>query len=174
LLRQLVQQKFERVVYLGAAEFKGLAREAALKMLELTDGRVAAFAETPLGFRHGPKTVLNRDTLVILFTGGDAYARRYDLDLLQELRGEAIAGKVVALCVGDDLPADTDTVAIGTSTGTAQLSNLELCLPYAMFAQSLALLRSLSLGVRPDNPNPAGTVSRVVKGVTIHPWQRSA
>jgi tagatose-6-phosphate ketose/aldose isomerase len=174
LLRQLIQQKFERVVFLGAGEFKGLAREAALKMLELTDGRVAALAETPLGFRHGPKTILNRDTLVVLFTGSDPYARRYDLDLLQELRSEAIAGKVIALCVNDDLPTHADNIAIGANMGSTQVSNLELCLPYAMFAQSLALLRSMSLGVRPDNPNPGGTVSRVVKGVTIYPWQRTA
>jgi tagatose-6-phosphate ketose/aldose isomerase len=58
--------------------------------------------------------------------------------------------------------------------GGAILSDLELCLPYVMFAQSLALLRSISLGVRPDNPNAAGTVSRVVKGVSIHPWRRGA
>jgi tagatose-6-phosphate ketose/aldose isomerase len=176
LLRQLVQQKFERVVYLGAGEFKGLAREAALKMLELTDGTVAAFAETPLGFRHGPKTVLNRNTLVVLFTGTDPHARRYDADLLTELRGERIAGKVIALCASDEIPAHPDNVVIGTGDEASHLSNLELCLPYALFAQSLALLRSLSLGVRPDSPNAAGTVSRVVKGVTIYPyqWQRTA
>ena len=60
------------------------------------------------------------------------------------------------------------------SADAADLSDLELCLPYAMFAQSIALLRSLSLGCRPDNPNAAGTVSRVVKGVSIHPWRGSA
>jgi tagatose-6-phosphate ketose/aldose isomerase len=50
------------------------------------------------------------------------------------------------------------------------LSDLELCLPYAAFAQTLALLRSISLGLSPDIPNAAGTVNRVVQGVSIHPF----
>ena len=66
-----------------------------------------------------------------------------------------------------------DDIVLGTRD-SADLSDLELCLPYAMFAQSMALLRSLSLGLRPDDPNAAGTVSRVVKGVSIHPWRGSA
>jgi tagatose-6-phosphate ketose/aldose isomerase len=174
LLQELVNQKFARVVYLGAGEFKGLAREAALKMLELTDGRVAAIAETPLGFRHGPKTFLNRDTLVVLFAGNDTYSRQYDLDLLSELRGEGIAGRVIALYTGSEVPIHPDTINLSAGADSSTLSNLELCLPYALFAQSLALLRSLSLAVQPDNPNAAGTVSRVVKGVSIYPWHRPA
>jgi tagatose-6-phosphate ketose/aldose isomerase len=66
-----------------------------------------------------------------------------------------------------------DDIGLGAREA-ADLSDLELCLPYAVFAQSIALLRSLSLGCRPDNPNAAGTVSRVVKGVSIHPWRGSA
>ena len=37
------------------------------------------------------------------------------------------------------------------------------------FAQYLALFTALEWGKTPDNPFPAGEVSRVVKGVTIHP-----
>jgi tagatose-6-phosphate ketose/aldose isomerase len=160
-------------VYLGGKEFKGLAREAALKMLELTDGKVVAIAESPLGFRHGPKTILNAKTLVLVFTSNDDYARQYDWDLIGELRREGVAGRVVTL---SDRAGDTrhaDDIVLGTRD-SADLSDLELCLPYAMFAQSMALLRSLSLGLRPDDPNAAGTVSRVVKGVSIHPWRGSA
>ncbi len=66
-----------------------------------------------------------------------------------------------------------DDIVLGTGDKT-DLSDLELCMPYALFAQTIALLRSLSLGLRPDNPNAAGTVSRVVKGVSIHPWHGGA
>jgi tagatose-6-phosphate ketose/aldose isomerase len=34
-------------------------------------------------------------------------------------------------------------------------------------------LQSLELGLSPDRPDPAGTVNRVVQGVTIHPWNGS-
>jgi tagatose-6-phosphate ketose/aldose isomerase len=167
-LQSLVAAGFERIVYLGANELKGLAREAALKMLELTDGRVVAMAETPLGFRHGPKTIVSRKTLVVALLANDAQARRYDFDLLAELRSDKIAGKVLALMAGQGgSTAHADDVLV---PGLTSASDLGLCLPFALFAQSLALLHSLSLGIRPDNPNAAGAVSRVVRGVTIYPW----
>lgn len=167
-LQSLVAEGFERIVYVGANELKGLAREAALKMLELTDGRVVAVAETPLGFRHGPKTIVSRKTLVVALLANDAQARRYDLDLLAELRSDKIAGKVLALTAEQGGSAGhPDDVLLPGLTGA---SDLGLCLAFVLFAQSLALLHSLSLGIRPDNPNAAGAVSRVVRGVTIYPW----
>jgi tagatose-6-phosphate ketose/aldose isomerase len=167
-LLSLVAASFERVVYLGSKELKGLAREAALKMLELTDGRVISLADSPLGFRHGPKTILNGSALVIAFLSNDPHARRYELDLLTELRRNAVAGRVIALAGRADGAAHADTLVLGEEAAAA--SDLELCLPYAVFAQALALLRSLSLGLTPDNPNAAGTVNRVVQGVSIYPY----
>ena len=172
VITSLVHAQFERVVYLGSKELKGLAREAALKMLELTDGRVVSLADAPLGFRHGPKTILNSNTLVVVFLSNDAHTRRYDLDLLAELRRDRVAGRVIALSSQAD-DSHPDTVALsdspGTDQGPAALSDLELCLPYVVFAQTLATLRSLSLGVSPDKPNSTGTVNRVVQGVRIYP-----
>jgi tagatose-6-phosphate ketose/aldose isomerase len=176
-LKELVSLDFERVVYLGSRELKGLAREAALKMLELTDGKVVALADSPLGFRHGPKTILNAKTLVVVFVSNDEYTRQYDWDLVAELRRDSVASRVVTLSVQTRDTRHADDVVLGTKANAADLSDLsdlELCLPFAMFAQSIALLRSLSLGIRPDSPNAAGTVSRVVKGVSIHAWRGSA
>ena len=159
--------RFDRVVYLGASELKGLAREAALKLLELSDGRVASFFDTPLGFRHGPKTLVNESTLVVLFVSSDAHARRYDLDLLRELRADGRAGKVVAIgAPGVDLPPGANTLALA---GTQGLSDLELVPLYVLFAQWFAVQQSLALGLTPDSPSVSGTVNRVVRGVTIHP-----
>jgi tagatose-6-phosphate ketose/aldose isomerase len=168
-LRALAASAFERVVYLGSRELKGLAREAALKMLELTDGRVVALGEAPLGFRHGPKTIVCGRTLVVVFVSGDPYTRRYDLDLVSELRREGIAARVVTLSGGLD-SAHADDLSLAAEERAAPVTDLELCFPFAMFAQALAMLRSLSLGIRPDKPNAAGTVNRVVQGVSIHPY----
>lgn len=153
----LARSGFERVVYLGGEEFKGLAREAALKMLELSDGRVVALSETPLGFRHGPKTIVNSKTLVVLFLSNNPYSRQYEMDLLRELRTDDVAARVVA----EELVPPRTTNA----------SNLDLCFPYAVFAQMLATLQSLALGLRPDTPNARGVVNRVVQGVTLYPWK---
>jgi tagatose-6-phosphate ketose/aldose isomerase len=168
-LQSLVAERFERIVYLGANELKGLAREASLKMLELTDGKVVCIAETPLGFRHGPKTIVNGRTLVVVLLSNDSYTRQYDRDLLAELRADGIAGRVVALMARHTgSTGHPDDVLV---PGLASTSDLGLCLPYALFAQTLAFMHSLAHGIRPDTPNAAGAVSRVVRGVSIYPLQ---
>jgi tagatose-6-phosphate ketose/aldose isomerase len=164
----LARSGFERVIFLGSNECKGLAREAALKMLELSDGRIVTLAETPLGFRHGPKTIVNSRTLVVLFVCNDPHTRRYDLDMLKELRADAVAARVVALgAASAERSAAPDQIDV---RGAASAPDLALCLVYALFAQVLAFQQSLACGLRPDLPNRNGVVSRVVQGFTIYPW----
>ena len=160
----LAARHFERAVFLGSNGLQALAAEAALKMLELTDGRIVALAQSALGFRHGPKTVVNDRTLVIVFVSNDPYTRAYDLDLLEELRREARAGAIVAVGAGAMGDARLELA------GMSDASDLELALVDVVFAQCLGLRQSLQFGLTPDNPNVAGVVSRVVKGVRIHPW----
>jgi tagatose-6-phosphate ketose/aldose isomerase len=169
LITGLVRAQFERAIYLGSGPLKGLAREAALKMLELTDGRVVSVGDAPLGFRHGPKAILNGSALVVLFVSNDPYTRRYELDLLSELRRDGVAGRVIAIANAPGVPEDRDTLVLADGASDP-LSDLELCLPYATVVQLLAMLRSLSLWLTPDSPNAAGTVNRVVQGVSIYPY----
>jgi len=167
LIATLARERFERIVYLGSNVLKGLAREAALKTLELSDGRVVAISDTPLGFRHGPKTIINGRSLVVVLLCNDPYTRRYEIDLLGELRADGVAARVLALTAQPiHGRPHADDVAL---SGAGAASDLALCLPYAVFAQSLAFLQSLDLGLSPDVPNARGTVSRVVRGVTIYP-----
>jgi tagatose-6-phosphate ketose/aldose isomerase len=168
LLQALVEQRFSRVVYLGSNELRGLAREAALKLLELTDGQTVAMFDSPLGFRHGPKTIVDGGTLVVVMLSNDAHARRYDLDLLRELRNDGRAGRVLALSGIPEPGLAADCVALD---GMADAGDLALALPYIVFCQCYALLQSLALGLRPDTPSVSGTVNRVVRGVTIYPYQ---
>ncbi|HEU4516451.1 MAG TPA: SIS domain-containing protein [Steroidobacteraceae bacterium] len=170
LAASLVGRGFERVVYLGSNELRGLASEAALKLLELTDGRVVAVSDSSLGFRHGPKTIINIRTLVVLMLSNAPYARAYDLDLLRELAREKRAGAVLALSGREDGIADVESLIM---PGMREAPDLELAPLFVLFAQGFALLQSLALGLTPDRPDPAGTVNRVVQGVTIHPWNGS-
>jgi tagatose-6-phosphate ketose/aldose isomerase len=166
-LRTLAAEHYPRVVYLGSNGFKALAREAALKLLELTDGNVVAAFDSPLGFRHGPKTIVTRDTLLFVFVSNDPYTRRYDLDLLRELRSDGLAGRIIAITAQ---PADAATQA--DSVRVAHLATAgdgELYYPYIVCGQLYALHRALALGNTPDQPSQTGTVTRVVHGVTIHP-----
>ena len=63
-IAEVARRDFDRLVVLGAGCLEGTAREAALKCLELTAGRVVAIHDTPLGFRHGPKIVIGESTVV--------------------------------------------------------------------------------------------------------------
>jgi tagatose-6-phosphate ketose/aldose isomerase len=162
----------DRVVYLGSNGLKGLASEAALKLLELSDGKIMATADSPLGFRHGPKTMINDSTLIVFFLSNNTYTRRYDLDLLHELRREKRAARIVALSsAAEDLPAHSDNIIFALPQ---TVHDLEQMPPFIVFAQLFALLSSLRLGITPDNPSVSGTVTRVVSGVTIHPLQGEA
>ncbi|MEP6547299.1 MAG: SIS domain-containing protein [Gammaproteobacteria bacterium] len=168
LAASLAGAGFERVVYLGSNECKGLAREAALKMLELSDGRVVTLCETPLGFRHGPKTIVNGKTLVVMFLSNDRYTRRYEMDVLNELRADGVAARVVALSAeGTEPSSQGDEIIVA---GAMSAPNIGMCLPFVAFAQVLAFLQSLALGLTPDSPNAKGVVNRVVPGFTIYPW----
>ncbi|MEU2658368.1 SIS domain-containing protein [Streptomyces sp. NPDC007325] len=162
----LLAREPERLVYLGSGSLKGLAGESALKLLELTGGAVTASADSPLGFRHGPKAVLTDRTAVVVYVSEDAYTRNYDLDIVTELRGALPPGSVVAIAARPDgLPQDgTWTVPVPAGTDDAAFA-----LPAVLCAQLIALRASLSRGIRPDNPFPSGEVNRVVQGVTVHP-----
>ena len=163
----LAQSAYTRVIYLGSGPFEALARECALKLLELTAGRVLALANTPLGFRHGPKSTLDRETLVVVLRSSQPLARRYEQDLLDELRREGVAGRVVS--VGPrDVQQTRDNEAGDFTIAAPDLPDAWLAPLWLTMAQRYALQRSAALGFTPDNPFPDGTVNRVVQGVTIH------
>ncbi|MVA77575.1 SIS domain-containing protein [Auraticoccus sp. F435] len=158
-----------RVVYLGSGALHGLARESALKLLELTAGRVVAWSESSLGFRHGPKAVLTPATLAVVYLSNDPYTRRYDLDIVTELVGNLGPERVVAVDAADGAaPAPGSGRVVGLR-GTATLPDPVWGLAGVLVAQLVGQASSLALGLVPDNPFPTGEVNRVVQGVTIHP-----
>jgi tagatose-6-phosphate ketose/aldose isomerase len=164
-IAEIAARGYDRVVYLGSGPLGGLARESALKMLELTAGGVVSYFDTSLGFRHGPKAVLHDRTLVVVFLSNDVYTRRYDEDIVTELC-QALGPQHVLVVAA----RDTGSVPVGLRvTGLDDAGDATLALPYVVVAQLLALRFSLDRGMTPDNPFPDGEVNRVVRGVTVHP-----
>ena len=168
-IEDLVQLDFSRVIYLGAGSFFGLAHEAQLKILELTAGQIATMYESPVGFRHGPKSLVNEETLVLIFGSQDAYTRQYDLDLVRELAGDRIARQVVLLTDRKQALDNGKEVELADQAG---LADVYRAFPYIVYAQLFALLASLKVKNKPDTPSPTGTVNRVVQGVIIHPFEQ--
>ena len=158
---------FRRYITLGGSCFTGLAEEASLKMLELTAGQIVTRYDSPLGLRHGPKFMVDNQTLVLLMLSSGDYARQYDRDLWNELQRDGLAMQMVGLTGS-------------TQALCEQMLNLHhaeddvwLLFPYLLFTQMLAFESSLALGLTPDNPCPTGEVNRVVKGVTIYRYPSS-
>lgn len=167
-IRAVAERGYKRIVYLGSGPLKGIARESALKMLELTAGTVATWYDSPLGFRHGPKSVLDDTTLVLVYISNDPYTRKYDLDIVAELRATLAPEAVVAVTA---IPDDHDGDNSWLVEGVHGVDDAAISLPFILCAQLLALYMSIALGHTPDNPFPAGEVNRVVQGVTIHPLE---
>jgi tagatose-6-phosphate ketose/aldose isomerase len=162
LVAGLAGRGFTRVVYLGSGVFKGLAREAALKLMELSDGAVVTAFDSTLGFRHGPKTIINAQTLAVVFVSNDPLTRLYDLDMIEELRSDGRCGAVVVVSAQ---PSDGAEIVVA---GMEDAPDADLLFPYIIPAQLFGLHVSLALGLTPDQPNASGTVNRVVQGVRIH------
>ena len=161
---------FNRIVYLGNIALKGVAQESALKMLELTAGKVATMYDSHLGFRHGPKSIIDDNTLTVAYLSDDDYRRTYELDLIKEMSGQR-KGNKIAVVYNKACPGIEELVdyAIQIDVG-CDMENIMLGLDFIMFAQMLAVMKSLSMGITPDNPCPTGEVNRVVKGVILYPY----
>lgn len=154
-LHKSANSKANRLVFLAAGELLGYAKEASLKLLELTAGEVVSTFETPLGFRHGPKSIINENTEVVVMRSRNSHTKQYDQDLLKELKQDKQAQQITELHF-TELGAELDDIWCG--------------LAYIVYAQTYAFFRSMKLGCTPDNPCPTGEVNRVVQGVTIYPY----
>lgn len=151
-----------RFVALASPALRAAAREACLKVLEMTAGRVATLAETYLGLRHGPMSFLHEETLVLCFVSSAAGLRRYELDLARELRAKRL-GRLIAL--GPAPAGDFDLVL---ETPASALPDWLRTPAEIVFAQLLGWHLSRRCGLDPDNPSPARVLSRVVQGVRIY------
>lgn len=164
-----------RIIYLGSDALYGAARESALKILEMTAGKIPTMAETTLGFRHGPKSLINNETAVCFFISSDPYSQQYDRDLALEVLGDGNAAYVHIYAPAAFL-ARYPEIAASRAHVTAFDAALDgqddaaLAPLYVQYAQMTGLRCALDAGISPDNPSPDGSVNRVVKGVTVYPY----
>lgn len=159
--------KVNRLVILGAGNLFGAARESALKNIELTAGKLSTWYDTPMGFRHGPKSMLTGSTVVLFYVSGNEYTRKYDIDMLREL-SNSLRYKLVA--VSDKYYPEVEAYSDLYLYNSKHREIREAFTPLTVLvtAQILALSASVKLGCTPDNPFPNGEVNRVVQGVVIH------
>lgn len=166
----ILNEDFNRVVYLGSAENYPLAKESSLKVLELTRGKIISTSETVLGFRHGPKSIVNDKTIIFIFLSNNLYSQKYDMDLLKEIYNDEGEHKVIL--VSNKLDFKNYNLDYHLNINTEKIKNKNFInLLYLLFAQIFALKASIKTNISPDNPNPSGKVNRVVKGVNIYEYK---
>jgi tagatose-6-phosphate ketose/aldose isomerase len=160
----IATQRSSMACFVGAGGLAGTAKESGLKLTELTGGRVVALTETTLGLRHGPMSALNQETVFTALIAGAEKQRRYDLDLVREVRAKDVVRTIV--CVGAEESAADHSLYCDAF---AAIGDGYRPVVDVIFGQMLGLFSSVELGLRPDAPSPDGVISRVVPPFTIYP-----
>ncbi len=136
--------RFANYVCLGHGPFYGLACEYSLKLTEMSLSTAQVFHS--LEFRHGPKSIVTPQTLVIFLLSEQGYAA--ECELLEEIK--SLGGTTLAIANRAD----------GRVRAASDLA-LEFQLPLGEFArlapmlvpgQLLALQTGLKKGLNPDSP----------------------
>ena len=152
-----------RAVFVGSGPLAFAARESALKVMELSAGRIPALWDSALGFRHGPKSFVCDGTANFVLLSPDEDTRRYENDLVDELRVQFPGATTATIGTGGDF----ETGSIGDAAWDAVLSVLP--------AQIAGVIWSAQLGLNIDDPFAGqSTLSRVVSGVRLHPIEAAS
>lgn len=158
---------FDRIVYLGSGQNKEVGKEVNLKMLELTKGEVVGIYDSYLGFRHGPKSFLNKKTLLVTFMSNDEYINKYEVDLINEIINEKKHGELFIANPLGDIKLISSAIDYSNSVNES-INNELLALYYIVVGQLLSFYKSIKHEVTTDNPFPEGNLNRVVHGVKMH------
>ena len=165
---ELAELRFHKACFIGSGALRAVARESALKLLELTAGRTLTMSESVLGLRHGPMAALDRETLLVCFLSGNARVQKFEVDLLEEIGAkQLVQSRVVA--AADSEPRMSGRAEHWLSPASPLRVRDDYRPPVdVMLGQLLGLFFSLRWNLCPDSPSPTGAISRVVQNVKIH------
>ena len=168
-LKEIAGRPFERGVFLGSGALKGIAEECHLKLQELTDGAVVCKFDSFLGFRHGPKAVVNSKSIVVYLMVDDEKVQRYERDLVKQVDANNKPVAQVVVCAGKapELPGVKADLVVKMPYGPEE-NDFYGVVPYVLVGQLLGYYASLAHGLNPDAPSVSGNIHRVVEGVTIY------
>lgn len=164
-IEQITKRDFKRAIFLGSGPLQGVAEECRLKLQELTDGGVMCAFDSFLGFRHGPKALVNPESLLVYLVSPKEMIRRYELDLIRQIQSNNKVQAQVVVCIeSPGVPCDL-CVELGF---TEDMPACYGCVAYVFVGQMLGLFKSIDRGLCPDTPSVSGNISRVVEGVTLY------
>ena len=171
LLQNIINEfDFSRIVYLGSNTLKGISQESALKLLELAAGKIVTMYDSTMGFRHGPKSIVDNNTLTVIYISDDNYTKLYDIDLLKEMNNEKTTNKILAITNTYQKEVE-DNCDYYYTFNNESYTNDYLGLEYIVVGQLIGLFKALYVNNTPDSPCSTGTVNRVVCGVNLYPYK---
>lgn len=136
-------------IFLGSGSYAGIVKEATLKLKEMTQTICESYST--LEFRHGPISIVNDKTCVILLS--QRASRSYEPSLVQHI--QQFGGKVVA--IGEDVEALNADISISLPKFISDWDRIPLYMPYLQY---LAYHRAIALQLNPDKPK---NLTQVVK-----------
>jgi tagatose-6-phosphate ketose/aldose isomerase len=160
---------FKRAVFLGSGMMKGIARESQLKLQELTDGKIICKYDSFMGFRHGPKAVIDEDTLIMYLFTNNQYSNLYEKDLVMAIANSRKNLFTIGV-MEDNLNLPKLDLKILLSENGKKIQEDFLTVVSVLPAQLLGLYKSINVGLKPDTPSESGMIHRVVQGVNIYPY----
>ena len=168
-LKEIASRPFERGVFLGSGALKGIAEECHLKLQELTDGAVVCKFDSFLGFRHGPKAVVNSKSIVVYLMTEQEAVQRYERDLVKQVdaNNKPVAQIIVIAGKKPELPDVKADLIVQMPFGPKE-NDFYGIVPCVLVGQLLGFYASLAHGLNPDAPSVSGNIHRVVEGVTIY------
>ena len=167
-IQEIANRAFTRAIFLGSGPLKGLAEESRLKLQELTDGAVMCAYDSFLGFRHGPKALVNPDSLLVYLLSSKPEVQRYELDLIRQINSNNKVKAGIVVC--QHKPAlEEDCYDLCVEIGLPKsVADYYACVSYIFVGQLLGFFKSIATGLCPDSPSVSGNISRVVEGVTLY------
>jgi tagatose-6-phosphate ketose/aldose isomerase len=158
---------FSRVCVVGTGSLASVAKESALKVLEMTAGQMKTMSETVLGLRHGPMAALDAQTLFLCFVSGEDRRAKYARDLLREVGEKGVTAERIAVGPASSReeisPYCDSYLAVGDDIADAYRPVLDV-----IFGQLLGLYCSVARNFKPDSPSPGGVINRVVQKFGIY------
>ncbi|MEN8227038.1 MAG: sugar isomerase [Bacteroidota bacterium] len=166
--KSIAELDFKRAVFLGSGPLFGIAHESHLKVQELSDGKVICKYDSFLGFRHGPRAVVDISTLIVYLMSFSDPVKQYELDLIRSINESSVGAKSVGIGYGFNEEELNIDYAIKFPKSILSIPKDFLFVLYILPAQIIGFYKSLDLGLKPDSPSKGGSISRVVQGVTIY------
>ena len=168
-LKEIASRPFERGVFLGSGALKGIAEECHLKLQELTDGAVVCKYDSFLGFRHGPKAVVNSKSMVVYLMTDEEKVMRYERDLVRQVdANNKPVAQVIVISGRDPEMEEVKADLVVKMPYSKAETDFYGIVPYVLVGQLLGYYASLAHGLNPDAPSVSGNIHRVVEGVTIY------